>query len=100
MARGFFILVVVVFLGQATGVIAFMAEIACTEDCSDELLPRQCAPLCMCYTCGMHHRPLTTVAQVAWRGQPFLYYMPLQRTSAPTSLPAFKIFHVPKRVLA
>jgi hypothetical protein len=100
MARAFLILAVVVFLGQATGVLRFVAGDACNQTCSDEQLDSQCAPLCACYTCGARHRPLTLIAQVTLPEQQFLQYLLLQQMSAPISPPPCKIFHVPERLLA
>jgi hypothetical protein len=100
MFRTFFILAVVVFLGQATGIVAFVAGAECTENCPDDRLDNQCSPLCVCSTCNAHHRPLAPVERVTLPGQPFLQRVPLQSTQAPASPTPFKIFHVPKRPLA
>jgi hypothetical protein len=94
MARVFFVLVVIVFLGQATGVLPFVAEIECDQTCPDERLNGQCAPLCMCYTCGAHHRPLTPVERIALSKQQCRQYVPLQPLHAPASPVPGKIFHV------
>jgi hypothetical protein len=100
MVRVFFILIVFVFLGQATHVTSFMAEIECIEKCPDGGIDSQCAPFCLCDTCSTRHKPLTTFAQLTLPQQQFLQYMPLQQTSAPLSPLPFEIFHVPKPVLA
>jgi hypothetical protein len=101
MTRAFFILVIVIFLGQATGTYAFAAGEDCIQSCpEDERLDGQCAPLCLCYTCDAHHRPLTPVVRMALPGQHFLQWVLPQPTRAPARLAHFAIFHVPKRVLA
>jgi hypothetical protein len=100
MARVFFLLAVVLFLGQATGVMTLAAQVECIENCPDERLDSQCAPLCMCFTCAARHKPLTTVEQIALPEQRFLQYMPLHLMRVPTSPMSFKIFHVPKHALA
>jgi hypothetical protein len=100
MARAFFILAILVFLGDATGVVAFVAGAKYSQVCADEELDGQCGPLCLCYTCSAHHRPLTPVERVAVSEQRFLRCVPLQPARAPASPAPYKIFHVPKYSLA
>jgi len=100
MARALFILAVVVFLGHATGLVAFVAGAEYSQVCPDDGLDSQCAPLCMCYTCSAHHRPLTLVGRPTLPGQQFLLLMLLQPRRVPASPVPLKIFHVPKRSLA
>jgi hypothetical protein len=100
MARVFLIFSVILFFGHAIGVVVFVAQADRREPCPDERLGDQCDPLCICYTCGTRHKPLTTVAPVALLEQQSLEYMPLQQMRASTYSAPFKIFHVPKRTLA
>jgi hypothetical protein len=100
MARVFFILVVVVFLGQATHVTSFMAEIQCVETCPEDGLDTQCAPFCFCDTCSTRHKPLTPLVQLTLPEQQARQYMPLPQARAPLAPLFFEISHVPKLALA
>jgi hypothetical protein len=100
MTRAFYVLAVVVFLGQATGIAAFIAGAEYNQICPDEGLDSQCGPSCMCYTCSAHHRPLTLVEQIASPGPQFLRLVLLPPRRASASSASFEIFHVPKPPLA
>ena len=97
-ARTFFILLVIVFLGHATGIMTFMTEAACVEHCPNKQLDTQSTPLCQCSTCSTGHRSLPSVAQIALSQPQVLPSMSLSQLSAPPSPAPFKIFHVPERV--
>jgi hypothetical protein len=91
-----FVLAFVAFLGQATGAFLLVAEGQYRQSCPDERLGDQCIPACLCYTCGVHHRPLHVFEGIVLPEPHTLHQMFSQPVAARTSPRPTKIFHVPK----